>query len=291
MSTKESVVIFSDENAYLAPAKLNLMLNVVGRREDGYHLLESVFCLIDLCDTVYLRVRDDKQIILHNPQTDVLPEQDLTVRAAKLLQDKTLSCMGVDIGLDKKIPMGGGLGGGSSDAATVLLVLNQLWQCGLSRPQLQEMALELGADVPFFIFGKNAFVEGIGEKLTAINVPQRYYVVIYPSVNVSTAKIFNHEGLTRNSKHVRISSLEDNIVLHNDLQSVVVAQYSEVRAALELLRKYGDAVMTGSGSCVFLPADSLEDVQRIKDEVKHFYPTFCVSGLKEHPLYRLGFSS
>ena len=287
MSAKERVVIFSDENAYLAPAKLNLMLNVVGRRDDGYHLLESVFCLIDLCDTIYLSVRDDKQIILQNPQADVLPEQDLTVRAAKLLQDKTCSNYGVDIGLDKKIPMGGGLGGGSSDAATVLLVLNRLWQCGLSRLQLQEIALELGADVPFFIFGQNAFVEGIGEKLTAINVPKRHYVVVYPSVHVSTAKIFNHEGLTRDSKHVRISSLESDILLHNDLQEVVVAQYSDVAIALDLLQRYGEAIMTGSGSCVFLPTDSREDAMRVRDEVSHFYPAFCVSGLEQHPLYQL----
>ena len=287
MSSKESTVKFSNENAYLAPAKLNLMLNVVGRREDGYHLLESIFCLIDLCDTVYLRERDDGKIILHNPLPNVPPEQDLTVRAALLLQNATNTIKGVDIVLEKKIPMGGGLGGGSSDAATVLLVLNKLWQCGLSRLQLQEIALKLGADVPFFIFGQNAFVEGIGEKLTAINLPKRHYVVIYPSVHISTAKIFNHEDLTRNSQHVKISSLESDIVLHNDLQKVVVAEYSEVAAALDLLQQYGNAVMTGSGSCVFLPVDSREEAEQIRDKTKLFYPTFCVSGLEQHPLYLL----
>ena len=179
--------------AFPAPAKLNLDLRITGRRADGYHNLESIFCLIDWQDTVYLTPRSDGRIVLQNP-TDGLPqEKDLAYRAAEALLPYRKTEQGVDIRLDKQIPSGGGLGGGSSDAATVLLVLNRWWQCGLTRQQLINIGVGLGADVPFFLFGKNAFAKGIGEKLTEINVPQQWYIVVKPPVHVSTAAIFSHK--------------------------------------------------------------------------------------------------
>ncbi len=163
---------------------------MVGRRDDGYHLLQSVFQLIDLADTIHLRLRDDTQIVHHNPLPDVPPETDLTVRAARLLQTHSGVAKGVDIRVDKRIPMGGGLGGGSSDAATVMLALNRLWGLDLSRKVLMELGLRLGADVPFFIFGRNAFVEGVGEQMQEIETPDCAYVVLHPPVHVSTPAIF-----------------------------------------------------------------------------------------------------
>lgn len=273
--------------AYPAPAKLNLMLKVVGRRADGYHLLETVFCLIDLCDTIYLQTRTDGQIVLHNPQPNLPPEQDLCVRAARALKAITGTPHGTDIWLVKKIPSGGGLGGGSSDAATVLLALNHLWQCHLSRQQLMEIALTLGADVPFFIFGQNAFAGGIGEKLTALDIAPQHYVVLRPAVHISTAQIFQHPHLTRNSPNCIISSLGKNIPLQNDLQAVVIAEYPEVAAALADLQQYGDALMTGSGSCVFLATETRQAAEGIAQAVGKRYQTFCTSGLSRHPLYDL----
>ncbi|MDO5686657.1 MAG: 4-(cytidine 5'-diphospho)-2-C-methyl-D-erythritol kinase [Neisseria sp.] len=273
--------------AYPAPAKLNLMLKIIGRRTDGYHLLETVFTLIDLCDTVYLQTRDDGQIVLHNPQADVSPEQDLTVRAARALQNASGSLKGTDIWLDKVIPVGGGLGGGSSDAATVLLVLNHLWQCRLSRRRLMDIALTLGADVPFFVFGQNAFAQGVGERLSALNLPPQHYVVVHPPVHVSTAHIFQHPRLTRNSQSCIIHGLENNIPHQNDLQAVVTAEYQEVAAALDLLRQYGEAQMTGSGACVFLATKTRHEAENIAQAVSGKYPSFCTSSLSRHPLYDL----
>ena len=186
--------------AFAAPAKLNLDLRITGKRPDGYHNLESIFCLIGLYDTVYLALRDDEQIVMHTPVEGVTPEQDLAYRAAVLLQQHGGVRAGVDIWLDKQIPMGGGLGGGSSDAATVLMALNQLWQCGLSRQALIDLGVTLGADVPFFIFGRSAFAKGVGEQLTEIDLPKQWYVVVKPDVHVATAKIFAHPHLTLDSK-------------------------------------------------------------------------------------------
>ncbi|MBO7381337.1 MAG: 4-(cytidine 5'-diphospho)-2-C-methyl-D-erythritol kinase, partial [Neisseriaceae bacterium] len=211
---------------YPAPAKLNLMLKVAGKRDDGYHLLETVFCLIDLCDTIHLAVRDDGRIVLHNPQADIAPENDLTVRAARLLQQFS-GCLkkGVDIKIDKKIPMGGGLGGGSSNAATVLVALNHLWACGLTEQQLIDLGVKLGADVPFFIFGKNAFAEAIGEKLTALPIDLPHFVIIHPAVSVSTKEIFSHLVLTSLNNPIRIDRLTESIPLINDLQNIAVTRY------------------------------------------------------------------
>lgn len=278
-------------NAYLSPAKLNLMLKVVGKRADGYHLLETVFCLIDLCDTLYLQARDDGKIVLHNPQVSIPPENDLTVRAALALQRFSGSTKGVDIYIDKKIPMGGGLGGGSSNAATVLMVLNHLWACGLNRQTLIEIGTQLGADVPFFIFGQTAFATGIGEKLTPLPLDLPYFVIIHPNIAVSTQEIFSHFALTSSNNPIKIDCLTESIPLINDLQNIAVMRYPEIAHALAVLQQYGDkALMTGSGSCVFLQVENGEKAQRIAAEIQTAHPEYSVwaaKGLPQHPLANL----
>ncbi|MBL8506283.1 MAG: 4-(cytidine 5'-diphospho)-2-C-methyl-D-erythritol kinase, partial [Methylobacillus glycogenes] len=195
-----------DFQSFPAPAKINLFLHITGRRDDGYHLLQSVFRLLDHGDTVHIRVRDDAQITRSIDLPGVPAEQDLCIRAARLLQEHTSCQHGADIHVTKRTPMGGGLGGGSSDAATVLLALNRLWQVNLKREELLSLGLKLGADVPFFIFGENAWVEGIGEKLQSIQLNNAYYVVITPQVHISTAEIFASKQLTRDTNPTTIAA-------------------------------------------------------------------------------------
>jgi 4-(cytidine 5'-diphospho)-2-C-methyl-D-erythritol kinase len=277
----------SDAQAFPAPAKLNLDLRITGRRDDGYHNLESIFCLIGLYDTVCLKLRDDKKIILHNPTEGIPYEQDLAYRAALSLQQHTGSCRGVEIWLEKKIPTGGGLGGGSSDAATVLIVLNQWWQCRLTRQQLIDLAVGLGADVPFFVFGQSAFARGIGEQLVKIEIPKQWYVIVKPSVHVSTAKIFSHENLTRNSKPSIMPTFHSLQPFRNDMQAVVFQEYPEVWKAYCELSKYGSALMTGSGACIFLSTDSQQEANSIYQQVSQSYEAYCVEGLDVHPLFQM----
>jgi 4-diphosphocytidyl-2-C-methyl-D-erythritol kinase len=249
-----------------APAKLNLFLHVTGRRADGYHLLETVFDLIDLGDRLHLRIRNDGALIRRDSLPGVSPEQDLTIRAARLLAEETGCRLGVDIRIDKRIPMGGGLGGGSSDAATMLLGLNRLWNLGLSRRQLMRLALRLGADVPFFVFGRCAYATGIGEKLTALPLPASWYLVVAPPVPISTASVFASPGLTRNTEALKIDGLSRERCVRlgrNDLEPVVATANPAVETALNLLRQVAVSVgvaesaarMSGSGSCVFLPVE------------------------------------
>ncbi|MDK2126334.1 4-(cytidine 5'-diphospho)-2-C-methyl-D-erythritol kinase [Parachitinimonas caeni] len=266
-----------------APAKLNLFLHVNGRRPDGYHLLQTLFRFIDYGDTVYLRVREDGAINRVDPIPGVPAESDLTVRAAKLLQDHTGSRLGVDIGLEKRLPMGGGLGGGSSDAATVLIGLNTLWQLGLSRRELQSLGLKLGADVPVFIFGRNAFAEGIGESLQAVELPDRYYLVLVPPVSISTAEIFCDEGLTRDTPLINMAVFPMT-TMRNDLQSVACRKYPVVRKYIDLLSGKSKAMMTGSGACVFAEFESLEAVQEAKKVLCADIDGFSAFGLNQHPL-------
>ncbi|MCL5059966.1 MAG: 4-(cytidine 5'-diphospho)-2-C-methyl-D-erythritol kinase, partial [Candidatus Thermoplasmatota archaeon] len=255
-------------HAYPAPAKLNLFLHVVGRRADGYHLLQSVFRLIDRADTVHLELRDDGRVVREGELPGVPEDRDLTLRAARLLQAHAPSGAGVGIRLDKVLPMGGGLGGGSSDAATVLLALNRLWQVNLPRETLQQLALQLGADVPVFVFGQTAFAEGVGEILHPVSAPPAWYVVLMPPVQVPTAAIFAAPELTRNTPPLKIAPFSAGMghtTLHglqpvesrsplvgrNDLQPVVIDRYPEVARHLEWLAQFGEARMTGSGACVF----------------------------------------
>jgi len=237
-----------------APAKLNLFLHVVGRRGDGYHLLQSVFQLISLCDMLHFDLREDEQILRVTEVEGVPQESDLIIRAARRLRQAAAArgrtVRGVDIRIDKQIPMGGGLGGGSSDAATTLLALNQLWQLGMSRAELMSLGVSLGADVPFFLLGENAFVEGIGEQLTPVDTPQGWFVVIHPGVAVPTPAIFGAPELTRDTKAVRIADFSASPLGFgkNDLQAVAAHAFPAVAEALEWLSRHGEARMTGSGA-------------------------------------------
>lgn len=271
--------------SFPAPAKLNLMLKVLGRRPDGCHLLETVFRLIDFSDTVELAVRDDGKIVLQTPIAGVSPEQDLTVRAAQLLQQHAACPLGVDIRLSKRIPMGGGLGGGSSDAATVLMALNRLWRCGLDRQTLMALGLALGADVPVFVFGRNAFATGIGEDLHALSLPDQWYVVLQPGVHVPTAEIFASPLLTRDSEPGIMPILEAPQQRKNDLQGVVFERYPVVQRCLGSLKDYGFPLMTGSGGCVFLECDSQGEANRVYQAVSNEWLGFVARGLWQHPLY------
>lgn len=269
-----------------APAKINLFLHVVGRRPDGYHLLQTVFRFLNFSDQLGFEVRTDGVIKLQTPIAGVPEENDLCVRAASLLKQRSGTDQGVDIFLQKKIPMGGGLGGGSSDAATTLLALNQLWGINWSKDQLLELGLQLGADVPVFIFGESAFAEGIGEKLVPIKLSPAWYLVLVPAVNVSTAEVFTSKELTRNTIPIKIPpfSIEQG---HNDLESVVCRMYPEVARCLEWLKQLENTTivrMSGSGACVFAEFSAEHDAQaalaRVPDDMKGF----MVNGLDYHPM-------
>ena len=279
--------------AYPAPAKINLFLHIVGRRADGYHLLQSVFRLIDLQDTIYIRIRKDDEIQRVSENPGIPEAQDLTIRAAHLLKAHTNCRLGADIAIEKRIPMGGGLGGGSSDAATVLIALNHLWKLNLNRKALMALGLKLGADVPFFIFGKNAWVEGIGEKIQEIALRANHYLIATPKIHVSTAQIFNAKELTRNTFPTTIAAFsETQDFLHNDLEAVVCQQYPAVKACLDWLNQYSKARMSGSGASVFIAQKTEAEVNNILQKLPKTIANtelFCAStlGLNQHPLYNL----
>lgn len=270
--------------AYPAPAKLNLFLHVVGRRADGYHLLQSVFRLIDRADVVHLELRDDGRVVREGELPGVAEDDDLTVRAARLLQAHAPAGAGVSIRLDKVLPMGGGLGGGSSDAATVLLALNRLWQINLPRAALQKLALQLGADVPLFVFGQTAFAEGVGEILCPLSAPPAWYVVLMPPVQVPTAEIFAAPELTRNTPPLKIARFSAGRG-HNDLQPVVISRYPEVARHLEWLGRFGETRMTGSGACVFASFGTEGAARDVLRQLPETMQGFVAQGLDRHPLY------
>ncbi len=278
-----------------APAKLNLFLHVIGRREDGYHLLQSAFQLIDLADTLHFERREDARIVRTSELAGIRPDDDLVVRAATALQAASGSRLGVNISLEKRIPLGGGLGGGSSDAATTLIALNRLWECGLSRAALMQIGLTLGADVPFFVFGQNAFAQGVGELLTATGHSSDYYAVIHPGVAVPTALIFSASELTRDTKPVKISDFCASVrpgelpvpmrnFGHNDLEAAAVARFGEVGAALAWLGRSGHARMTGSGACVFGAFESRQAAQQSLLGMPGRWRGWVARGLDQHPL-------
>ena len=298
----------SEIHHFLAPAKLNLFLHVTGRRADGYHNLESVFQLLDLCDTVSIRLRTDGEVRRGAPLATVPQDADLALRAARLLREVGGVSAGADIALEKRVPIGGGLGGGSSDAATVLMALNRLWGINLAQEQLMELGLGLGADVPFFVFGRNAFARGVGEQLQALDLPPLWYVVLAPQANVPTAAIFQSPELTRNAKSVKmadfaahgqiaVAALEEP-VFRNDLQPVAVAKFPEIERALAWLRAACgkasmapaiSARMTGSGACVFAgfrqegEARAVFAIERA-GVAEAGIQGFVVRGLTEHPM-------
>ena len=278
------------QRAWPAPAKLNLFLHVTGRRADGYHSLQTAFRLIELADTLRFYARDDGKVTLRRPLAGVPQERDLCLRAAALLKCSTGHDGGVEIELDKRIPMGGGLGGGSSDAATTLIVLNHLWRLGLKRGELQRLALELGADVPVFVFGENAFAEGIGEQLTPLELPPAWYLVLVPPVEVPTAAVFAAPELTRDAKPIRITAFFDGLkqrALRNDLEPVVSKRYPEVAHHLTWLKQHGEARMSGSGSCVYAEFSSESAARAAHARLPPAMRGFVARGLERHPLHAL----
>ena len=267
-----------------APAKLNLFLHVVGRRADGYHLLQTAFRLLDWGDTLDFALRTDGCIRRANDVPGVAEADDLVVRAARLLQAHTGSALGADITVHKVLPMGGGLGGGSSDAATTLVALNRLWATGLSRAELQTLGLALGADVPVFVFGRDAFAEGVGEALQPLALPPAWYVVVSPGVSVPTAEIFSAEDLTRNTTPIKMADFAPSTT-RNDLQAVACSRYPEVQRAIDWLDAYAPALMTGSGACVFAEVPSEAEADRITKNCPPRWKAWKVRSLTRHPLY------
>jgi 4-diphosphocytidyl-2-C-methyl-D-erythritol kinase len=265
---------------YPAPGKLNLFLHVLGRRADGYHELQTVFRLIDRCDRVGFSVRHDGEVRF----SGLFGDDNLCVRAARLLKAETGSTKGCDLALEKNLPVGGGLGGGSSDAATVLLVLNRLWKLDLSSPALQTMGAKLGADVPFFIYGRNALGEGIGERLQALDLPPAWYLVLTPQVSVSTKETFDN-ALTHHSKRLKIPPFLSGQGA-NDLEPAVVARYPDVAASLAWLRKHRpQARMTGSGACVFAEFETETEARALHSALPGGVRGFVARGLDLHPLH------
>ena len=268
-----------------APAKLNLMLHIVGRRADGYHLLETLFQFLDYADTLHFTARSDGQIILHSAIEGVAHDDNLIVRAARLLQKHSDSPLGADIWLDKKLPVGGGIGGGSSNAATTLVGLNHLWHTQQSLETLAELGLSLGADVPVFVMGRAAFAQGVGEKLQPVNLPEPWYLVAVPPVSISTAKVFSDKCLTRDSPPTNIRTVlkQDR---HNDCQAVVEKRYPEVRNALILLNKFVDARLTGTGSCIFGDLPNKQQAANIATQISKLLPSFVAQGANISMLHR-----
>ena len=272
-------------NWFPAPGKLNLLLHVLGRRADGYHELQTVLRLIDRADRVGIAVRADGRILRRDPLPGVPAEADLSVRAARLLQAHARTPLGADLAIDKQLPMGGGLGGGSSDAATTLLVLNRLWKAGLERAELQQLALQLGADVPFFVFGENAVGEGIGERLRALALPAAWYLVLVPPHGLSTADVFADNALTRNTKPLKIPPFFPGLGA-NDLEPVAVRRSPEIAAHLAWLRaRRPQARMTGSGACVFAELATEDEARALLGELPAQMRGFVARGLERHPLY------
>jgi len=272
-------------NWFPAPGKLNLFLHVLGRRADGYHELQTAFRLIDRCDRVGIAVRRDGAIRRHDPLPGLAEADDLCLRAARLLQARAKCSAGADLALDKRLPIGGGLGGGSSDAATTLLVLNRLWGAGLARADLQAMALELGADVPVFVYGRNALGEGVGERLTTLELPPAWYLVLEPMAGLSTRDVFSDNALTRNTKPLKIPPFFPGLGA-NDLEPVAVRRSPEIARALAWLRERRPAArMTGSGACVFAELGTEEEARALHGELPADLRGFVARGLERHPLY------
>ena len=278
-----------------SPAKLNLFLHIVGRRADGYHLLQSVFQLIDWCDTIHLKLIPQNEIRRIDPIAGLEPENDLVVRAAKLLKDFCQIESGVEIGLQKEIPMGAGMGGGSSDAATTLIGLNTLWNLKLNQKTLCELGLQLGADVPFFIFGKNAFVEGIGEQIQEIDLETRDFLVIFPNQGIPTISIFQDPELTRNHGQITIDGFLASpwSDLSNDCQAVAMRICPEVKQALDWISQAvpgSEPRMSGSGSSVFTVLDSKTNVAKLENLLQNLPKGWIgrvVRGLNKNPAYNL----
>ncbi len=272
--------------AYPAPAKLNLMLRVTGRRPDGYHSLQTVFRFIEFSDTLRFAVRQDGVIARVNNVVGVPASDDLTLRAARLLKQHSGARLGVDIELEKRLPLGGGLGGGSSDAGTALLALNRLWQVNWPRTRLQQLALELGADVPVFVFGESAVGEGLGQELTPLALPAAWYLVLIPPLGVATALVFQDPDLIRDSNPLTLSPFSVEAA-RNDLEPVVCRRYPEVARHLAWLKQFGAARMTGSGACVFAEFGSEAEAHAVLRRLPATMRGIVAKGLDRHPLWQM----
>jgi len=268
----------------MAPAKLNLSLRIVGRRANGYHELQSVFVLLDYGDRIDLHCRKDGAIRHLSPIPGVPAEQDLVIRAARLLKAESGVIAGVDIRLHKRLPLGGGLGGGSSDAATTLLGLNRAWGTKLDQATLQKLGLQLGADVPFFLQGHSAWVEGIGEHITPLQLPEAWYLVVKPDCEVATAAVFQHPQLTRDSARTTISDFLAG-ARGNDCQPLVEGLYPTVAEAARILKTFGHPRMTGTGSCIFLQCDSERQAREIDRQLPPQLSRFVAKSLNRSPLF------
>jgi 4-diphosphocytidyl-2-C-methyl-D-erythritol kinase len=278
------------DSAWPAPAKLNLFLHVTGRRDDGYHLLQTVFRFVDHGDALRFAPRDDDRIERQSELTGVPADADLVVRAARLLQQATGCRQGASIVVDKRLPMGGGLGGGSSDAATVLLALNHLWRTGLSRAELQRLGLTLGADVPVFVFGDNAWAEGIGEELRPLDLPPAWYLVLEPPLQVPTAAIFGSPKLRRDTPPLPFAAWTapvGELPGRNDLEAVASALHPLLREHLDWLSGFAQARMSGSGACVFAEFASREAAEKAWAQRPPGMRGWVAEGLAEHPLKAL----
>ena len=273
-----------------APAKLNLFLHITGRRDDGYHLLQTVFQFLDYSDEIELTVREDGVINRLKGLEHIPPASDLCIKAAKLLKAATGTTLGVDLSIDKKLPIGGGIGGGSSDAATVLQGLNKLWNCQLPNEKLAQLGLQLGADVPVFVQGFSAWAEGVGEELTPIKLDEKWFLVVHPQISVSTAEIFNDKALTRDCEALKIARfLKGNGFenVSNVFEPVVRNKYPKIAEALDWLSSFSSptaARLTGTGSCLFASFDSEENAKQVFDQLPKKWHGFVAKGLNKSPL-------
>ncbi|MGR1220664.1 4-(cytidine 5'-diphospho)-2-C-methyl-D-erythritol kinase [Metapseudomonas otitidis] len=268
-----------------APAKLNLMLHILGRRPDGYHELQTLFQFLDHGDELGFSLREDGEIHLRTEMPGVPHDSNLIVRAARSLQQASGTRLGADIWLDKRLPMGGGIGGGSSDAATTLLGLDHLWQTHLGEERLAELGLALGADVPVFVRGRAAFAEGVGERLQPVTLEEPWFLVAVPQVFVSTAEVFTDPELTRNSAPINLRSLLEG-GSRNDCQPVVEKRYPEVRNALMWLNKFTSARLTGTGACVFGSFPNRDDADKVARQLPATLPSFVAKGSNISMLHR-----
>lgn len=268
-----------------APAKLNLMLRIPGQRLDGYHELQTVFQFLTLADELQFSIRKDGKIRCDQTLTGIPDTANLSIRAARLLQETTSSPLGADIHILKNLPIGGGLGGGSSDAATTLLALNKLWKTELGIKKLAALGLQLGADVPVFVHGHAAWAEGIGEKLTPVSLPTPWYLILQPPVHVSTALIFNDSDLTRDADRITIRDFLAGQVVNNCL-AVVEKRYPEVRNALNWLNIHAEARLTGTGGCVFAEFQTRQEAEQVQQKAPGIHKSFVAKGLNESPVLR-----
>jgi 4-diphosphocytidyl-2-C-methyl-D-erythritol kinase len=285
-TSSETPAEIRGETRWPAPAKLNLFLHVTGRRADGYHELQTVFQLIDLCDTIAISIREDGLIERPDGPPGVDPSSDLTVRAAQALRQATGCRLGATLRVRKRIPMGGGLGGGSSDAATVLLGLNAQWGCGLAIDALAKLGLPLGADVPVFVRGFSAWGEGVGENLQSLELPEAWYVVIHPGVHVGTRDVFQSPELTRNSPIIIIRDFFQSGG-RNDCEPVVRGRFPAVAEALDWLGQFAPARLTGTGSCIFTSFATAADAERVAARVPDRWTSYVARALNASPVHEL----